>query len=76
MTMIRRLRALARKVASIVEECNYAQRRAIALRTAPDRYVIGKDQAPADYAEFLFRTSGVLLHEPAARSRAGGQFVG
>ena len=29
--------------------------------------------APEDYAEFLFRTSGLLLHEPAAAGRAHGQ---
>ena len=74
--MIRRIRAFARKVASIVEECNYAQRRVIALRTAPDRYVIGKNQSPADYAEFLFRTSGALLREPDSSHRAHGQLVG
>jgi hypothetical protein len=76
MTMIRRISALARKVASIVEECNYAQHRAIVLRATPDQYVIGKGKAPADYAEFLFRTSGALLHEPADRQRASGQLIG
>jgi hypothetical protein len=74
--MIRRITALARRVASVVAECNYAQRRAIVLRMAPDRYVIGEGEAPADYAEFLFRTSGALLHEPAAGKRADGQLVG
>jgi hypothetical protein len=74
--MIRRITALARRVASVIEECNYAQRRATVLLMAPDRYVIGQDNGPADYAEFLFRTSGALLREPDARHRADGQFVG
>ena len=39
------------------------------LRLAPDRYVINNDQAPATFAEFLFRTSGLLIHEPAADKR-------
>ena len=77
MTMIRRITALARRVASVIAECNYAQRRAIVLRMAPDQYVIGNNnKAPADYAEFLFRTSSALLHEPPARRRARGQLVG
>jgi hypothetical protein len=84
MTMTQRLAAPARtalgrlgqRVASIIAECNYAQRRMVALRTSPDTYLSGRDKAPADYAEFLFRTSGALLHEPGARRRANGQFVG
>jgi hypothetical protein len=43
---------------------------------APDAYLDGRDKAPADYTEFLFRTSGALLHEPGAARRANGQFVG
>ena len=67
---------LGQRLATIIAECNYAQRRMAALRTSPDTYLNGRDKAPADYAEFLFRTSGALLHEPAARRRANGQFVG
>ena len=74
--MIRRITALARRVASVIEECNYAQRRATVLRMAPDTYLAGRNRAPADYTEFLFRTSGALLREPTARQRAHGQFVG
>ena len=74
--MIRRITALFRRVASVIAECNYAQRRAAAWRMAADTYVHGGNKAPTDYAEFLFRTSGALLHEPAARRRANGQFVG
>jgi hypothetical protein len=65
-------RRLAANIASFVEECNYAQRRALALRMAPDRYLFSARGAPADYAEFLLWTSGPLPHEPSARARAGG----
>jgi hypothetical protein len=39
------------------------------LNSAPDRYLPDSGQAPDDYAEFLFRTSGPLAHEPSARQR-------
>jgi hypothetical protein len=65
----------ARRVADVIAECNYAQRRMTALRTAPDRYLIDAGAAADDYAEFLYRTSGVRPHEPTAVARAHGQFV-
>jgi hypothetical protein len=43
-----------------------------AVSTATDRFVARSDIAPDTYAEFLFRTSGQLLREPSARSRARG----
>jgi hypothetical protein len=46
------------------------------LRTSTDAYLTARNQAPDDYSEFLFRTSGTLLREPDARHRARGQFVG
>jgi hypothetical protein len=55
---------------------DYAQRRVFALRTAPDLYLADGDQTPDDYAEFLFRTSSVMLHEPTATGRAHGPPVG
>jgi hypothetical protein len=73
--MIRQITTLARRVADIVAECNYAQRRMIVLKTAPDAYFTAA-KAPDNYAEFLFRTSGALLREPDASRRAKGQFVG
>ena len=84
MTMTRPITArtslgrFGQRVAAIVAECNYAQRRSTILRLTPDAYLDGdgRDKAPADYPEFLFRTSGALLHEPAASRRANGQFVG
>jgi hypothetical protein len=72
----RRIITLARRAAAILAECNYAQRRAAAWRMAADTYVPTGDKAPDNYAEFLFRTSGGLLHEPAARHRADGHLVG
>jgi hypothetical protein len=61
---------LGRALAAVIGECNAAQRRMTAIRTAPDRYTARPDAAPDTYAEFLFRTSGLLLHEPSARARA------
>ena len=74
--MTRQITRLARRVAGILAECNYAQRRMIILKTAPDAYLAAAGKAPDDYAEFLFRTSSTLLCEPDARHRAHGQFVG
>jgi hypothetical protein len=61
---------LARAVAGVVAECNDATRRMMELRTAPDRYALTRANAPDTYAEFLYRTSGVLAHEPTASDRA------
>ena len=66
----------SRRVADVMAECNYAQRRMLALRTAPDAYLIDPDKAPDDYAEFLFRTLSALLNEPTASGRAHGRPVG
>ena len=70
------LARFGRRIASIVAECNYAQRRMFAIMTAPDRYLPDGNKAPDTYAEFLFRTSGGLLHEPAAARRAHGRLAG
>jgi len=64
------MRRAAGKVADVVHEMNEAQRLMLALRTATDRQVANPDAAPDTYAEFLARTSGVLLREPSARKRA------
>jgi hypothetical protein len=69
------LARFARRIAGIVAECDYAQRRMLALRTMPDTYLPDRDKAPEDYAEFLYRTSGVLRQEPAADGRAHGRLV-
>jgi hypothetical protein len=78
MTMARLTETLirvARRVKSVLAECNYAQRRMTTIMTSVDRYLDDRDQAPGDYTEFLFRTSGVLMREPDAGHRARGQLV-
>ena len=60
---------VAGRVADAVHEMNEAQRLMLVARTATDRYVGNPGAAPDTYAEFLARTSGVLLHEPPARKR-------
>jgi hypothetical protein len=57
------------KVRGWLAEMSYAQRRMAELRTAVDRHLPDSDQAPDTYAEFLYRSSGVLVREPAARRR-------
>jgi len=74
-TLTSALGRFGRRVADIVAECNYAQRRMLALRTAPDLYRADRNKAPDTYAEFLFRTSSALLHEPAASGRSRGRLV-
>ena len=64
------LTRFGRRVAGLVAECNYAQRRVFELRTTPDAFLADRDKAPDDYPEFLFRTSSALLHEPAAALRS------
>jgi hypothetical protein len=66
------LKGLVRKIASAINECRDAQRRMDALVTSPDTYSQKPDTAPDTYAEFLFRTSGLLQHEPSARGREHG----
>jgi hypothetical protein len=70
------LARFGRRVADVIAECNYAQRRLTMLMISTDAYLIDRDKAPGDYAEFLARTSGALLREPAAGRRADGQLIG
>lgn len=67
------IRRIAGKIASAVADANYAQRRVLELRLAPDHYVFRDGHAPDSYAEFLYRTSAQLPHEPSARERSGGR---
>jgi hypothetical protein len=72
-------RALGRQVgrlAELVRELNYWQRRAAILSMAPDRYLPHPDRAPETFTEFLARTSGPLLREPSSRARLAGRQVG
>ena len=67
------LRSVSLTIAAAVAECHRANRTMMQRRLAPDRYLPDSGQAPDDYAEFLFRTSGPLAHEPTARQRAAGR---
>ncbi|MGH3257900.1 MAG: hypothetical protein ACRDOU_21325 [Streptosporangiaceae bacterium] len=79
MTMTRRTTAparpitglarIGRRIVGALAECDYAQRRIFTLMTTPDSYLTDRDGAPDCYAEFLFRTSGSLMHEPTAADR-------
>jgi hypothetical protein len=69
------VRAMARRVAAVIAECNYAQRRMTMRRTSPDRYLVPPRGAPDTYEEFLFRTSGPLPHEPPAAGRSLGRAI-
>ena len=62
------LRAAGR-LAGVVREANEAQQLMLVKRTAMDRYAPNPNAAPDTYREFLFRTSGMLVHEPSARQR-------
>jgi hypothetical protein len=74
--LITGLARFCRRVADVIAECNYAQRRATMLMISTDAYLTDRDRVPVDYAEFLLRTSGALLHEPTAGRRTNGQLVG
>jgi hypothetical protein len=63
---------IVKRIAHVVAECDYAQRRSFAIMTNPDSYLTDRDQAPDTYAEFLFRTSSELLQEPASAHRTHG----
>lgn len=67
---------LGRRMRAAAAEATYADRRATALACSYDRLLPHPDDAPADYGEFLLRTSGPLLHEPSARRRAAGHPCG
>ena len=71
----RAARRAAQRVADVVAECNYAQRRMYELRIDPERYALNADRAPSTYGEFLFRTLGPPWREPAAMERAAGARV-
>jgi hypothetical protein len=75
--MIRRVaRRIVHRVSRTVADVNYVQRRVTVLAGAADKWVPDRHKAPDTYSEFLFRTSGPLLHEPTARQRTRGRTVG
>ena len=69
------LRSAALSIAAVIAECHRATGTMMRLSQAPDRYLPDSGHAPGDYAEFLFRTSGPLLREPAADRRRRGELV-
>jgi hypothetical protein len=69
-TLVAMLVRFARRVRDVIAECAQAQRRLAELNTSPDRYLLNPDAAPDTYAEFLYRTSGLLRHEAPARARS------
>jgi hypothetical protein len=73
--LIRTVSRIVRRLAAVIEECRYAQRRMGALRIEPDRFLYDPDSGPDTYSDFLFRTSGSAPHEPSARARAAGRTV-
>jgi hypothetical protein len=62
-------RRLISRVAALIAECDYAQRRWVQLKLSPESYVMEPHRAPGTYAEFLYRASGATWHEPSARER-------
>jgi hypothetical protein len=73
--MLAVLRRLARRMRSAMAEIDCAQRRMAQIQGSPDSYLANPDQAPDDYREFLFRTSGPLAHEPTAAQRSAGRAI-
>ena len=65
----RSVRQITRELLAFLADWAYAQRKLAQLRLAPEQAVF-KARVPQTYAEFLYRTSGVLPHEPPARARA------
>jgi hypothetical protein len=69
------LRTLARRLRGVVAECNRAQRRMAVLQASPDRYLPQPQEGPDTYEAFMYRTWGLLRHEPSAAERAAGRLV-
>jgi hypothetical protein len=64
------IRRLAHFISDTFADEIHAQRVLASTLGAPDHYVLRREAVPDTYAEFLYRTSGALLHEPTARRRA------
>ena len=63
----------ARQVHHVLSEINEANKRATMMRLAYG--MAESDDAPDTYAEFLFRASLVMMHEPPAHRRSAGRPV-
>ena len=68
------LARFARRIAGIVAECDYAQRRMLALRTMPDMYLPRPGQAPGGLPGSCTGLRRAPA-EPAAAGRAHGRLV-
>jgi hypothetical protein len=66
---------LAGRMANVLADIRLAQRTTAIRRAGLDQHLPAPHRAPADYLEFLARTSGPLLHEPPAAGRRQGQQV-
>lgn len=66
------VRHVGRAVADVVRECNYASSRLFEIRLFPDLCAAEGNRAPDTYADFLWRSSVALWHEPSAGRRAVG----
>jgi hypothetical protein len=64
---------LARRFRAAIADYNDATHLMTELTTAPDHYVFRPRTVPDTYAEFLYRTSGPLAHEPSANARAAAR---
>ena len=64
------------RIAELIRELNYWQRRAAVLSMAPDRFLPHPNRPPETFSEFLARTSGPLIREPSCRARMAGRQVG
>jgi hypothetical protein len=63
---------VAKGIVAAIAEAHEAQRMLFERQLDPESYVLPTAGAPDTYADFLFRTSGRLRHEPSARERALG----
>jgi hypothetical protein len=63
----------ARQTHHVLSEINEANKRATKMRLAYG--MAESDRAPDTYAEFLFRSGLVTLHEPPAHRRSAGRQV-
>jgi hypothetical protein len=64
-----------RRAYAAVQRFNDQQRRFAGRRMSVEGFMGQPDSAPENYGEFLFRTSGPLLHEPSATARLSGRGV-
>jgi len=60
------IRWFRRQLADLGSDLLTAHRKMAEIALSPDRQMIKPGLAPDTYAEFLFRTSGPLRHDPPA----------